>query len=207
MSDKSNESRQQEPCACSEESSACRMSPGQSKARRVAFIIVVGAAAAVAAHSLIAKNRGAPVDSEAIQANAVMEDAGAPSSACVPRLASVADIQQMVRGKSAVFVLLPGDGSTAAESVLRTVETVADKLAEQGHEVATVIVPPDAKGYDEMVKKFPSKSFPSVMVFGPTCGVIVQDDITEDKLLQSYVRATIPASGCRPGACGSSGCE
>jgi len=94
MSEEANERQQQGPCACSEASSACCASPGRSKAKLAAFTIVVGAAAAVAAHSFIAKNREAPTDSEVIQANAVEDDERVCLSACGSSLASVEGIRQ-----------------------------------------------------------------------------------------------------------------
>ena len=169
---------------------------GVFRLRSIIFIVVIGAAIAVAAWSLIKANRKA--------AEVPIQTDRAVAVATSPGLADLAP------EKDFAFVLLEGvDGRETAAATL-VIQQVSGTLSGKGVQAGALTLKPNDPRFKKLVSALAVDGFPAVVLLGKTCAPsVVKGEITEDALLRDYVRVTC-AVGCAPGACGvgaaTSGC-
>ncbi|MFH1312683.1 MAG: hypothetical protein ABIJ00_05600 [Candidatus Eisenbacteria bacterium] len=181
-------------------------SRGAFRLRSIIFIVVIAAAIAVAAWSLVKANR-----SEAdIRADGQSEETSILEDARRLDLGAPYGLADLAPDKDFAFVLLAGadaqEMTTAAQAIKQTTGT----LAGRGIEAAALTIETDDPRYEDMADVFEVAAFPAVVLLGGGCGArVVSGDITEDELLKGYVQAAC-ATGCGPSGCGpnaaKSGC-
>ena len=97
-----------------------------------------------------------------------------------------------------VFVVFLGADEGPAEAVEVPIALAMGKLVERGVLANTLTLGPDDPGYTEAVDHFGVEAFPSVIaLMKGVDGSPVEDEITEDSLLQAYLGLCEP--GCAPG--------
>ena len=120
-------------------------------------------------------------------------------------LDSLASLNKVAAETDAVFILLAAEDKLKMGAIRKEIEAVMKMIQGSGSRICAFTLKKDAPNYARFAKQF---SIPCVlaMVRNRSTGV-VSGDITESKLLQAFVRASRPASGCGPGAgaCGPSG--
>ncbi|MFH1220274.1 MAG: hypothetical protein V1694_07445 [Candidatus Eisenbacteria bacterium] len=169
---------------------------GVFRFRSIIFIVVIAAAIAVAAWSLIRANRKA--------AEVPIETDRAVAVATSPGLADLAP------EKDFAFVLLAGADAQETGAATRVIQQVSGTLSGKGVQAGALILKPNDPRFKKLVSALAVDGFPAVVLLGKTCAPsVVKGEITEDALLRDYVRVTC-AVGCAPGACGTtagaSGC-
>ena len=197
----------------------CTLSGGKNW-KTIIFVVVILLAGAVTAHSLVTKsNEKVSISPEAaasfntaglpdtpellVWAGATTEQSSkAVAVSCGVTLDSIQSLGKMAADKNAnvAFIFLAGEDEKSARTASAQVEATMNMLSSKGKQVAAFTLQKGADGYDQLVKQFMVKSLPCVIVAGRGCGAgAVSGDITEAKLLQAYVVATRPISGCCPG--------
>lgn len=178
------------------------------------FLLVMGAAVAVAVHAIVKKSGSATEGSAAPSGN--LDTGSSPGGAAQGEsscrgareafratLESIEALKEVAADKEAVFVLLSGEDEQHTQAVRKQVEAAVVKIESQGHRVGSLTLGKHSDGYTMLVKQFSITSFPSVLALGDGCEAkVVAGGITEAKLLQAFVIASAP-----PSACGSSGCD
>ncbi len=119
-----------------------------------------------------------------------------------PELDSLASLNKVAAETDAVFILLAAEDKLKMESVTTEVEAAAKKIQDGGSRICAFTLKKDAPNYAQLAKQF---SIPCVLAMVKGRGLrAVSGDITEKKLIQAFVMASRPPSGCGPGACGPS---
>ncbi|MHC4425918.1 MAG: hypothetical protein ACYSYV_07470 [Planctomycetota bacterium] len=222
---------------CCDGSSCCSSgSDGAGKNWRVAvFILIVIAAGAVLARSLIRKSDSATEQGQgtfaAIQpemmqdtpspkaeaktqdptaskgdtetpavANETTEEyvSGKASSALWgPELDSLASLNKVAADADAVFILLAADDQEGNQTATKQIEAAAKSIQTGGTRVSAFRLLQGAPNYATLTKQL---SVPCVlaMVKGGGVSGVPADQITETKLVQAFVTASRPSSGCCP---------
>jgi len=120
-----------------------------------------------------------------------------------PELDSLASLNKVAAETDAVFILLAAEDKLKMESVTTEVEAAAKKIQAGGSRICAFTLKKDAPNYAQLAKQF---SIPCVLAMVKGRGLrAVSGDITEKKLIQAFVMASRPQSGCGPGACGPGG--
>ena len=182
-------------CSSTQESDVCCSSgsDGGKSWKAFVFVVVMLAAGAVAAHSLLRGN-GEKV-SESGQA-ASFNVAGV---LCGVTVESLMSLERLAVDKKTVFILLAGGNEEADRSASAEVEVVVNKLSAKGKSVAAFTLRGNTEGYDQLVKRFSVQSLPCVIVAGRGCGAAaVSGEITEVNLLGAFIKASTPISSCGP---------
>ena len=221
---------------CCEGGSCCPSgsSKGSQRGKIIAFILIVVAAGAVLANSLIRKSLAdadrpeqafasfqidntsessiesgpetdvAPITDEAQKEGLTLESKTAPAL-WKTELASLSSLNEVATGADAVFVLLGSQGQQANKGIAREMEAALVKIKSNGTRVSTFWLQDSAPEYANLAKQ---TTFPCViaMVKGGSMSV-VSDEISETKLVQAFVAASRPSSGCGPAGCGPAGCN
>lgn len=210
-----------QPCcpSTSDGGDCCTLGGGKNW-KAVIFVVVILLAGAVAAHSLVTKsNEKASISPEAaasfntaglpdtpelsVEAGAMTEQSSrAVAVSCGVTLDSMQSLGKMAADKNAnvAFIFLAGEDEESARTASAQVEATMNMLSSKGKQVAAFTLHKGADGYDQLTKQFKVNSLPCIIVVGRGCGAgAVSGDITETKLIQAYVAATRPISGCCPG--------
>ena len=102
-----------------------------------------------------------------------------------------------------IFVILPENDSNSTETLINRVSDAAAKIEARGVRVETITLSPDDPEFSITLQRLAIGQLPAVLAISITGnGAIMTGDITEGKLLQTYLTASQPV--CVPG--GSSGC-
>lgn len=183
---------------------------GRSWVKTVVASAVIVAAVAAAAYSIIRNGSTSDEPTDQIEASTV----GATASiTCAPSLFSlggdstispvaVAVLTGVVSDVDVAFVILSGPDNDAAQSAMAEVESVVKNLTAQGKKVKAVSFAPGSPGYVGLVQLGKLKSFPSVAALGSKGGYtfLTPGEISEVKLLRSFVVAVTPVPTCAPGS-------
>ncbi len=228
MDTNEDKAKQAEACCDSSQGNAdcCSSGSGSGKSWKTAvFVIVILAAGAVAAHSLLIGNsKTASVSPTATSSFDTVglpgkvelsTEAGAtgqqPSKAaaisCGMTLDSIESLGRIAdaQGANVVFIFLAGENKELALSASAQVNAVINKLSVQGKRVSAFTLEKGAEGYDQLVKQFSADKLPCVLVAGKgSRAVPVSGEINEARLLGAFVTANTPSS-CGPRT-GSSCC-
>ncbi len=232
-----------QPC-CDGGSCCTSSSDGNRKSwKTVVFILIVLAAGAVLARSLIRKsdsaieqgqNTFAAIPSEVIQdtpsplkAEATTQIPTAPKGDTVtravasektteqdvsdtaspalwgPELDSLALLDKAAANSSAVFILLAADDQESNQAATKQIEAAAKKIQSGGTQISAFRLKQDAPNYANLTKQLSTPCVIAMVKGGGLSGVSA-DEITETKLVQAFVAASRPSSGCCPPGSGAS---
>jgi uncharacterized protein YbjT (DUF2867 family) len=102
-----------------------------------------------------------------------------------------------------IFVILPGSDSDSTKTLANRVSEATAKIEAQGARVETITLSAGDPEFSITTERLAITQLPAVLAIGISGnGAIITGDITEGKLLQTYVVVSQPV--CVPG--GSSGC-
>ncbi len=119
-------------------------------------------------------------------------------------LDSLASLNKAAAETDAVFVLLAADDQQNIQPITKEIEAAAKKLQSNGIRVSAFTLKKGAPNYAQLAKQL---SVPCVLAMVKGRGLSgVSGEITETKLVQAFVMASRPASGCGPSGCGPVGC-
>ncbi|MHC4159605.1 MAG: hypothetical protein ACYSSO_11070 [Planctomycetota bacterium] len=210
-----NEDKAKQAEVCCDSSSqgdadCCSSGSGSGKSWKTAvFVIVILAAGAVAAHSLLTGNsKTASVPLAVTSSFDTISEQPSKTAAvsCGVTLDSIESLGRIAdaQGANVVFIFLAGENEELALSASAQVEAVINKLSAQGKRVSAFTLEKGAEGYDQLIKQF-SVELPCVIVAGKgSQAVPVSVEINEARLLGAFVTANTPSS-CGPRT-GSSCC-
>ncbi len=193
------------------------------KWRVLIFCVVLTAAGAVLAHSLIKKSRAAAEQSTgsfpAVVTSQKMERANAAKTEVAageaeialwgPELDSLASLDEVATDVEAVFILICGRDQQNAETIVSQIEAATQKIRSRGNRASAFRLKNETVDYENLARQF---SVPSVLAMVKGLGYsAVSEQITEANLLEAYVVASrAPSACCPPGTdpsqCGPAGC-
>lgn len=119
-------------------------------------------------------------------------------------LDSLASLNKVAVDTDAVFILLAAEDQRDMQPVTSEIEAAARKIQSSGTRISAFTLQKDAPNYAQLTKQFPT---PCVLAMVKGRGMSgVTGEITETKLIQAFVAASRPTSGCCPSGAGSSAC-
>ena len=205
-----------QPC-CDGGSSCTSSSDGAGKNWKIVlFILIVIAAGAVLARSFIRKanssaNQGQqqfaiiqPESASYIDAPSIADDttetdvSNQPVSSLWGKpLDSLASLGEAASDTDAVFILLAAEDPQDMQPITRVIEAAAKTIQAGGTRISAFRLKQGAPNYANLTKQL---SVPCVLAMVKGCGLsgVPADQITETKLVQAFVAASRPASGCCP---------
>jgi hypothetical protein len=198
----------------------CTLSGGKGW-KTVIFILVVVAAGVVLAHSLIAKSNSAIDQTQPLFATIPPESN--PHMPSLPddtitkevsdkaettlwgqELDSLASLNKVAADTDAVFVFLAADSRQGDQTITSQIEAAAKTLQSNGIRISAFTLKKDSLDYTQLAKQ---SSIPCVLAMVKSRGMSgVSGEITDTKLVQAFVTASRPTSGCSPAGCGPTGC-
>jgi hypothetical protein len=189
-------------------------SEGGGKNWKIAvFILIVVAAGVVLARSLISKSNsaadqrqqlfatvppdGKPDTPAAVNITETQEPNQPASSLWGEPLDSLASLNKVAAGTNAVFILLAADDQASSDAATKQIEAAAKTIRGGGTRISAFRLKPGTADYANLTKQL---SVPCVlaMVRGGGMSGVLADQITETKLVQAFVAASRPSSGCCP---------
>ena len=195
------------PAPCCGPSCCCNTKPKASCVRSTVVIVVLVAAAAIVGWKFL----GAPTAPAAAPAG-VSSPAPAPVAA---NLNTFQELNQVAEGQDAVLVLVPTrEAGTVGDAIAGPVNATLQTLTAKGIAVGLYALAPNSPDLPALAARH---ALPGVLVLSRTAGKLLVADnydaglltapVTEPKLLQAYVAATLGAAGggcnCAQGAtCG-----
>lgn len=193
---------------------------GGKRWKIVVFILIVVAAGVVLARSLISKSNSAADQKQQLFATISPEgklDTPAVVSATTETQASdqpvsslwgepldsLASLNTVATNADAVFVLLAAEDPQGDQTITKEIEAAAKTIRNGGTRVSAFRLIKDTPNYAQVAKQV---SIPCVlaMVRGGGVSAVPADQITETKLVQAFVTASRPSSGCCPPGSGAS---
>ena len=100
-----------------------------------------------------------------------------------------------------VFVLLAAENQQTNQNIISQIDAAAQAISKDGILISAFKLKKTSPDYAQLAKQY---SVPSVLAMVKWRGVsAVSGKITKSKLVQAYVKASRPVSGCA----GSSGCK
>jgi hypothetical protein len=168
--------------------------PARKGLKTIVFVVIILAAVAVAAYSIVGNNEASDDPVTAMSMN--------------PALDFLTTLQvdygkDILGGKEFVYLTLAGAGAAADENkrVKALVDGVAELIRKQGVKVATASAAPGDSIFGRAVDLFDVTKLPAVLAMkNDGNSVLLDENITENNLLKLYL------SGCDPNACGP-GCD
>ncbi|MFH1718334.1 MAG: hypothetical protein ABIF19_13355 [Planctomycetota bacterium] len=120
-----------------------------------------------------------------------------------PELDSLASLNKVAADTDAVFILLAADDREGNQAAIKQIEAAAKRIQTSGTRVSAFRLMHGAPNYATLTKQL---SVPCVlaMVKGGGVSGVSADQITETKLVQAFVTASRPSSGCCPPGSGAS---
>ena len=210
---------------CCDGGSCCPSgSDGGGKRWKIAvFVLIVVAAGAVLANSLIKKSNADADRSQQTFASFQMDDKSeapcCPSEAEAeskdtpaksalslwgPDLDSLASLDNVATDTDAVFVFVAAGGPLNMQPVTGQIEAAVKKIKSNGVRVSVFRLKETAPEYVQLAEQV---SVPCVLAMVKGGGMsTVSGEITEAKLVQAFVTASRPTSGCCPPGTDASDC-
>jgi hypothetical protein len=120
-----------------------------------------------------------------------------------PELDSIASLGKVTADTDAVFILLAADDQETTQAATKQIEAAAKIIQSNGVRISAFRLKQGAPNYANLAKQL---STPCVlaMVKGGSLSGVPADQITETKLVQAFVTASRPSSGCCPPGSGAS---
>jgi hypothetical protein len=133
---------------------------------------------------------------------AQVSDETAPSLWGKP-LDSLASLNKVTANSDAVFILLAADDQEGNQAAIKQIEAAAKTIQSNGVRISAFRLKQGAPNYANLTKQL---SIPCVlaMVKGGGLSGVSADQIAETKLVQAFVAASRPSSGCCPPGSGAS---
>jgi hypothetical protein len=193
-------------------------SDGGCKTWKIAvFVLIVIAAGVVLARSLISKSNSAadqtqqlfptiqPDDKPATSAAATTEtqEPNQPASSLWGEpLDSLASLNKVAADTHAVFILLAADDQESSQAAIKQIEAAAKTIRGGGTRISAFRLKQGTADYANLTKQL---SVPCVLALVKGGGVsgVSADQITETGLVQAFVAASRPSSGCCPPGSGT----
>ena len=150
------------------------------------------------------KVKGTAPKSENI-ADKTLKPSTASSSLWKKPLNSLSSLNTVATSNDAVFVLLSEGAVEGSASEVSQINAAAKTITSRGVNIAAFSLRKDAPEYSGMAKQL-SGSGVLVMVKGRGMSGVPGSELTEEKLIQAYVAASQPRSGCGP-TCAPSDCK
>ena len=117
-------------------------------------------------------------------------------------LDSLASLNEAASDTSAVFILLAAEDQQDMQPVTKEIEAAAKTIQAGGTSISAFRLMQGAPNYANLTKQL---SVPCVLAMVKGCGVsgVPAGQITETKLVQAFVAASRPSSGCCPPGSGA----
>ncbi|MHC4323611.1 MAG: hypothetical protein ACYSUX_04990 [Planctomycetota bacterium] len=207
-----------DPQSCCDGGSCCTSSSDDAIKRWkiIVFILILLAAGVVLARSFIRKanssaNQGQqqfaiiqPESGSYIDAPSIADGTTEAEVSNQPALSlwgkplnSLASLGEAASDTDAVFILLAAEDQQDIQPITKEIEAAAKTIQAGGTRISAFRLMPGAPNYENLTKQL---SDPCVLAMVKGCGLsgIPADQITETKLVQAFVAASRPASGCCP---------
>jgi len=193
-----------------------------SKRKLVVLVIIVVAAGIILARSLMKESTAVTDDTQQLfaaipqeknneispQINAVTNvDTSDKTEPSLWRaeLDSLASLNKVATDTDVVFVLLATEDQQGSQTITKEIEAAAKKIQSNGSRICAFRLKKDAPDYAQLAKQF---SIPCVVAMVKGRGMsAVSDEINEAKLVEAFVTASRPSSGCCPSGAGQSDCK
>ncbi len=169
--------------------------------KMVIFVLVVIAAGAVLANSLIRKSDA----DQSQQAFASIQIDNGSDTLSPPKaepslwrveLDSLASLNKVATNTDAIFILLAADDQQGNQNITRQIEAAAKTIKSNGVRVSAFRLRETAPEYAQLARQV---SVPCVLAMVKGGGMsAVSGEISEAKLVQAFVTASRPTSGCCP---------
>ena len=206
------------------DSTCCSSASGSYSKRKLAvLVIIVVAAGMILARSLMKESNAVTDDTQQLfaaiaqeknnetspQINAVTNIETSDKTELTlwkPELDSLASLNKVAADTDAVYVFLAAEEQQGNQAIIREIEAAAKKIQSNGSRICAFRLKKDAPDYAQLAKQF---SIPCVvaMVKGRSMSAVSGiSEITEAKLIQAFVTASRPSSGCCPSGAGQSAC-
>ena len=181
--------------------------------KMVIFVLVVIAAGAVLANSLIRKSNADADQSQQTFASFQMDDKSdaplmaegikehemsvkAEPSLWRVELDSLASLNKVATDTDAIFIFLAADDQQGNQDITRQIEAAAKTIKSNGVRVSAFRLRETAPEYAQLARQV---SVPCVLAMVKGGGMsAVSGEISEAKLVQAFVTASRPTSGCCP---------
>ncbi|TKJ37326.1 MAG: hypothetical protein CEE38_07430 [Planctomycetes bacterium B3_Pla] len=114
-----------------------------------------------------------------------------------PELDSLASLNKAAANSAAVFILLAAEDQESNQAATKQIEAAAKMIRTGGTSISAFRLKQGAPNYANLTKQL---SVPCVlaMVKGGGVSGVSADQLTETKLVQAFVTASRPSSGCCP---------
>ena len=120
-----------------------------------------------------------------------------------PELDSLASLNKIATDADAVFILLAADDQVDNQAAIKQIEAAAKKVQAGGTRISAFRLMQSAPNYANLTKQLSVPCVLAIVKGGGLSGVPA-DQITETKLVQAFVTASRPSSGCCPPGSGAS---
>ena len=192
-----------------------------SKKKLAVFVIIVVAAGIILARSLMKESNAVSDDTQQLFATIAQEKNNeiSPQINVVknveasdkteltlwrPELDSLASLNKVATNTDVVFVLLAAEDQQGSQTITKEIEAAAKKIQSNGSRICAFRLKKDAPDYSQLAKQF---SIPCVVAMVKGRGMsAVSGEINEAKLVEAFVTASRPSSGCCPSGAGQSAC-
>ena len=118
-------------------------------------------------------------------------------------LDSLASLNKAAADIDAVFVLLAAEDQQDIQTITNEIEAAAKKIQAGGISISAFRLKQSAPNYANLTKQLSAPCVLAMVKGGGLSGVSA-DQITETKLVQAFVTASRPSSGCCPPGSGAS---
>jgi len=210
-----------DPQPCCDGGSCCPSgSDGGCKNWKIAvFVLIVVAAGVVLARSLISKSNSAadqapqlfatiqpddkPDSPAAVNATTETQGPDQPASGLWGEpLDSLASLNKVAADTEAVFILFAADDQESSQAAIKQIEAAARTIRGGGTRISAFQLKQGTADYANLTKQL---SIPCVLalVKGGGMSGVLADQITETKLVEAFVAASRPSSGCCPPGSGA----
>ena len=115
----------------------------------------------------------------------------------------MASLNKIATDADAVFILLAADDQVDNQAAIKQIEAAAKKVQAGGIRISAFRLKQGAPNYANFTKQLSVPCVIAIVKGGGLSGVPA-DQITETKLVQAFVTASRPSSGCCPPGSGAS---
>ena len=121
-------------------------------------------------------------------------------------LNSLSSLNTVAANNDAVIVLVSERGMQKTDPEVTVIDAAAKTITSRGVNIAAFSLMKEAPEFSDLSKQL-SGSGVLVMVKGRGMGGVPSTELTEEKIIQAYVTASQPRSGCGPSSCGPAECK
>ena len=119
-------------------------------------------------------------------------------------LGSLASLNKVATNTDAVFVLLAAEDQQGSQTITKEIDAAVKKIKSNGVRISVFRLKQAVPDYAQLAKQF---SVPCVLAMVKGRGMsAVSGEISEANLIQAFVAASRPTSGCCPSGAGASSC-